>query len=240
MDNISTENSQTSTETSGSAQQTQVSQDSLLSQGQGQVGIPEKFLVDGQPDYEKLTKSYLELEKKFGTKVAVSDPNEYDFKFQQEDQWDLEQFNAFKATASELGLSKEQFNTAMQLYEQNISQLVESYTPTAEKTNAVLEKEWGKDFEPNLKLAFNAFQAFAPEGVDINDPAIGNNPQVIKLLASIGRQMGEDSGISTATTAKGSSVSPLEIQELMSRSDYWTNKEVQKIVQNFYSSGNKL
>jgi hypothetical protein len=239
MDNISNEQGLDVNQTSGDAQPTSV-EGSSLSQGQGQVSIPEKFLVNGEPDYDRLTKSYLELEKKIGTKIGVSDPTEYDFKFQNEDSWNAEQFNDFKQKAVELGLSKEQFNFAMGVYEQNVQQLVESFTPSADKTTALLQQEWGKDFESNLTLAFNAFNAFAPEGIDVNDPAIGNNPSVIKLLSSIGRQMGEDSGINTNADVKGSGVSPLEIQEYMARPDYFTNKEVQKIVSEWYAQGNKL
>lgn len=232
MDNISSDVSQEIDNNSVDAQQTPVS-DSVLSQSQNTVSIPDKFLVNGEPDYNKLTQSYLELEKRIGTKVPVSDSAEYDFKFQAEDLWDTEQYEAFKGTAAELGLSKDQFNAAMQLYEQNMTEVISQLTETPEKCSEELQQSWGKEYDTNLKSAFNAFQAYAPEGLNIDD--IGNNPKVIKLLANIGKQMGEDPGINTQSTTRGTSMSKLEIQELQSRPDYWTNREVQNIVSKWYA-----
>jgi hypothetical protein len=237
MDNITTDESQVVDTQAVDAQQIQTTE-STLSQGQDTVSIPEKFLVNGEPDYNKLAQSYLELEKRIGTKVPVTDANEYDFKFEAEDRWDIEQFQEFKNTASELGLSKDQFNTAMKIYEQNMNAVIDSFTETPEKCSAQLQQEWGNDYEPNLKLAYNAFQTFAPQGLNIDE--IGNNPTMIKLLASIGQQIGEDRGLNTQAAVKGSGLSPLEIQEYMARPDYYTNREVQKIVSEWYASGNKL
>lgn len=197
-----------------------------------EIAIPEKFLVDGKPDYNKLASSYLELEKKIGSKIAPTDPKEYAYEFKAADRFDTEQVEAFKQKAGELGFTRDQFAAAMSIYEDNVLALVDQYTQTPEKASAALKEAWGDNYDANLKSAFAAFNTF---GQDIAIEEIGNNPTVIKLLANIGKQIGEDRGINNNATSKGTTLSKLEIQELQARPDYWTNPEVQKIVNTWYS-----
>ena len=174
----------------------------------------------------------MELEKKIGSKIAPSDPSEYAYEFKAADRFDAEQVEAFKQKAGELGFTRDQFAAAMSIYEDNVLALVDQYTQTPEKASAALKEAWGQDYDANLKSAFAAYNAF---GQDIAIEEIGNNPSVIKLLANIGKQIGEDRGINNNATSKGAAMSKLEIQELQARPDYWTNPEVQKIVNTWYS-----
>jgi hypothetical protein len=199
--------------------------------------IPEKFLEDGKPNFEKLSKSYSELEKKLGGKVPVSSPDEFDFQFQNPDQWDAKGLEDFKNFAVEKGFSKEQFNDALSLYEQNVTQMLDALTPSAEKTEQVLRQEWGKSFDKNMNLAAKAFNTFAPEGFDVN--SIGNDPNVFKLLSAIGAQLNEDSIPNSHSVNVGSKMSKLEIEEILKSPDYRTSKEKQKIVSSWFESNYK-
>ncbi|BBL56997.1 hypothetical protein [Methylomonas koyamae] len=198
-----------------------------------EIKVPDKFLVDGQPDYQKLTKSYIELEKHIGAKAPVTDPAEYDFQFQNPDQWDAQGLEEFKKFAVEKGYSKEQFNDALALYEQNVSKMLENIVETPQKATATLKEKWGNDFDGNLKDAFKAFNTFAPEGFDIH--SIGNNVPALELLAHIGKQLKEDN-IPSTTSSSPTKMSKLEVEELMRSSDYLENREKQRIVTEWYNS----
>lgn len=195
--------------------------------------VPEKFLVDGKPDYEKLVKSYTELEKHLGSKIGVSSADEYDFQFQEPDNWDSEQFTAFKEQAKEWGMSKDQFNNAMALYEESMLQVVEQNRQTPEKAEAALKEVWGKNYESKMQNAGKALAQFGSDEIDIN--VIGNNPEVIKLLSIIGSQLGEDAIVPASKSLPGAGLSKLEIDALMARPDYFENKEVQTMVSNWYN-----
>jgi hypothetical protein len=235
-----TDNLQTSVESSGSLLSSFSGQTEQTSEQQSDTDysfIPEKFLEDGKPNIEKLSKSYSELEKKLGGKVPVSSPDEFDFQFQNPEQWDTKGLEDFKNFAVEKGFSKEQFNDALSLYEQNVSQMLDAFTPTPEKAVSVLKQEWGKSFDRNMQLAGKAIDTFAPSGFDIS--SIGNDPNVIKLLSAIGSQLTEDSIPNSHSVNAGSKMSKLEIEEILKSPDYRTSKEKQKIVQEFYATNYK-
>ena len=209
-------------------------QESLLTQ-EPSVQVPSKFIKDGNPDYESLTKSYVELEKKLGSKIPVADPIEYDFEFKDQSLWDSQVYDQFKQQAVEMGLSKDQFNSALSIYEDQISGLLDSQIQSPERAQSELQSRWGKDFDSNMKLAQKAFKEFVPADYDVNK--IGNNPDVIELLSYVGRQLNEDTGPSIErTSSTKQSLSRLEIEEYMKRPDYWQNNEVQNIVSNWYNN----
>jgi hypothetical protein len=196
--------------------------------------IPSKFLKDGQPDYDAMTKAYVALESKLGSKVPVSDSTEYDFAFQNPDSWNQDEFAAFKDQAVQLGLSKEQFNSAMSLYEQNMNAVLDQYAPSAEKAQSTLQTNWGDQYDANMKSAAKAIETFYPDA--FNDPELGSNAKFIQVMSKIGQQLKEDSAPSAVNTGKGTGVSKLEIEALMARPDYLTNQEVQKTVTAWYEA----
>jgi hypothetical protein len=212
-----------------------VSNDTLLTQQEDQsLQVPSKFLVDGKPDYTKLTQSYIELEKRIGSKVPVSDANEYEYAFQDENNWDQERLAEFKQQAVEMGMSKDQFKSALGLYEKNISEVIDQYVQTPEKAETQLKDAWGTEYDANMKSAQKAFKAFVPADIDVF--RIGNNPDVIQILAAIGKQMGEDKGPGLDKSQNAdTTMSKLEIEDLMKRPDYWQNQEVQRIVSSWYN-----
>lgn len=198
--------------------------------------FPEEFYVDGQPDLTKLSTSYKELTEKVSQFQSVADIKDYDFNFESPDAWDEESFTEFKTLAKDLGLSKDQFSGAMKLYERNVSQLMEKLAPSADTAKNVLSKEWGNQFDTNIKSASLAFQKFG-QGIDKEE--LGNNPAMYKLLANIGKQLSEDKLSTTLKSSPSAGYTKLQIQEMQQRPDYWTNTEVQKIVTDWYNNNYK-
>lgn len=196
--------------------------------------VPEKFLKDGEPDFEKLAKSYTELEKKIGAKAPAIDVADYKYEFQKPEDFDMDGFEAFKGIALENGLTPKQFETVIGLYENSVSAMLDDLRPSAEKASQILSEEWGDDMSVNMKSAFRAFKQFAPDDLDIN--AVGNDPNVIRLLANIGKKMNEDTGFSKNYSNANTKMSKLEVDEMMRSSDYFENREKQKIVSEWYNS----
>jgi len=193
--------------------------------------VPEKFLnEDGEPDFEKLAKSYSALEKKLGNKAAQAPESidEYEYDFKDPEVVNNEEAQKFKEEALEHGLTKEQYQWLMGYFEQMNEANTKASIDYAENT---LKEAWGDAYEDNLVNARKAYDVFADEDMNIDE--IGNNPTIIKLLAKIGAEIGEDSNVNTkAAPAQG--MTELEIQELMSSDDYWTNSVKQKIVQDWF------
>ena len=72
------------------------------------------------------------------------------------------------------------------------AQMLNETTWTYEKTESNLKEAWGNDFVTNANAAQRAFTEFAPSDVNPHDP-VWNHPGVMKLLARMGAEIGEDS-----------------------------------------------
>ena len=214
-----------------------VTTDEVVTEGQEQEGssIPEKFLnEDGTPDYDRLSKSYTELEKKFGSKVSAESANDYDYQFENEDIFDSEaDLGDIKEQMLELGVSKEQFSGVMGMWENAVVDIVNELQGTPERATEALKEEWGDAMDSNLQNARAAWDAFAAEGMNID--AVGNNPTMIALLAYIGAQMGEDVKPPAGGNA-GTGMTETEMNDIMARDDYWTNQELQAKVAGYFAS----
>jgi hypothetical protein len=198
--------------------------------------FPEKYLKDGQPDYDALTKGYHELSDMMRRTrpTAAKSVDEYSVEGL-EIPFDEERLGEVKTRLLDMGLSSEQFKNLMPLYQEEMERLAGQVMDTPEKAESELKEAWGDSFEANLKDAFRAFKTYAPQDVDIN--AIGNNPHVLKLLSAIGKELSEDSTPSKTKQDTGAvSMSEDEINELRNRDDYWINEEVQKKVQSYYKA----
>lgn len=196
--------------------------------------VPEKFLKDGKPDWEALTKSYKHLEQQFskGLHKPADAPDEYNYDFGEGREINPEAMSAFKQAAMENGLSPKQFEFVMGQYDAAFNEIVEQYKPSIDKASKVLTEAWGDSFDVNVENAVRAFDAFAPEGLDRDK--IGNIPEVMMLLASIGAQMGEDKAPSSSSAQ--SSLTEMEIADLRARPDRYTNKEVARKISEYYAS----
>jgi len=196
--------------------------------------MPDKFMFEGKPDYEKLATSYKHLEGKLGEKTNVAPDSIDDYKYEYKN---AETFNendeatkAFKEDALAMGISSEQYNKLMGWFETHAA---DQAVGNIENTTATLKEAWGGDYSGQLGNAQKAFKSLSDDTMDV--AALGNNVDVMKMLAKIGSEMGEDSNMGVAT-ARNTGMTVLERDELMSSDDYWTNKEKQKMVANWYSS----
>lgn len=156
---------------------------------------PKKFLKsDGTPDYERLAKSYVGLEKKLGAKpfIPAASADEYEWT-PPENGVELpeEGLAQFKAEALEQGFTNKQYQFLMNRYNEVVVGMRDAGY-TADKAEATLKAEWGKDFNQQLGRARAGFDEFAPADADPNDP-VWNHPAVLKLLARMGGELGEDS-----------------------------------------------
>lgn len=166
--------------------------------------VPEKFMKDGEVNLAALVKSYKHLERKQGSgDVPPASPDAY--KLDDKPEWVSDEDMAEVAKfAHENKLSQEQFKAVVGKYVEDVSALIEEITPTPQKCEAQLLEQLGGNKEALAKevtLARKAFAAYAPEGVDMNAPEIGNNPALIRILAKIGAGMGEDKPVSGASPA---------------------------------------
>jgi len=195
--------------------------------------VPKKFMKDGGPDLQGLAKSYANLEKRLGSRSLASEAIEdYVFETKHGFQYDPEVSSAFKAEAQKMGLSPEQYAWAMEKYEESVA----GSTVTAEAAEKALRNDWGKSFDTNLSYARSAWEAFGPSDMDINE--VGNNPAVLKILARVGAELGEDKPTArNATPSRG--MTETQINEIINSKDYRANKEKQKLVSDWYEANYK-
>ncbi|WP_325775653.1 hypothetical protein [Acinetobacter pollinis] len=106
----------------------------------------------------------------------------------------IEENKAFLDRAHQAGLSNDQLKFVLGEYSEIIPKVMEGVQQfKTEDCTASLQKDWGNNTKENLGLALKAAQSAGLTLDQINaDPAIGNNPAVIKMLAHFGKQMAED------------------------------------------------
>lgn len=197
--------------------------------------VPPKFLnEDGTPDFKKLSTSYSNLEKKIGQKpnIGASSIDEYDFNFGEGFEVDNERGTAFKQKALELGFSKLQYDLVMETHKA----MIEANTWTADKSEQALKQAWGNEYESQTKAALRAFGEFAPSDVNPHDP-VWNHPSVMKLLARLGAEVGEDTVGGKNGGTQAQAMTEAEVAELMRSADYRAgNKELHAKVTQWYQS----
>jgi hypothetical protein len=185
------------------------------------------------PQFEELAKGYTELQQKFSSTRPSAPKSADEYVFEAKDiELDPELASAFKTEAHKAGLSIDQYKFVMGKYAEQIS----ASMPTAEKAEAALKGEWGDKYDSNLAAANKAWKAYAG---DIQDIAVMNNPTVIKLLAKIGAEIGEDTS-SQAPAAADPGINESEVRDLMMKPDYWSRKDYQAKVDAYLQRGGKL
>lgn len=187
--------------------------------------VPAKFLKDGEPDWQSMSKSYTALEKKLGSKGAMAPDtiDAYDY------QAKVEISPEFKEKALKEGkLSAEQYKWVASQYEQ----LLDIATPTAEKAEAVLRERWGDEFESKAMRAMKAYEVFVPSHISIEE--IGNNPIILDILAQVGTELGEDTSPRKPAAAQVGTTKE-DIFKLMNEKDYYRNKDKQNLVAEWYA-----
>lgn len=191
--------------------------------------VPPKFLRDGKPDFEGMSKSYIALEKKIGQKghLAPESIDAYEYK-PETLQLDDNANKAFKEDALKAGLSPQQYQWALQQYEKAHAETAQ----TPAKAEAYLKESWGDAFDSNMANALKAYDTYV--GSHIPMDSIGNNPLIIDVLARVGAELGEDKVVNKSK-ASSAGVSKADIEALMKEPDYWKNSTKQAQVSEWYA-----
>ena len=200
--------------------------------------VPDKFMKDGEPNFENLSKSYTELEKKLQSSrpLAPESIDGYQFSednpFPYEDQLDADSFKQFKEQALEMGITNDQYNFIMNYYGQRMDEL-----PHLQDHREALQAKWGDQFDAKIKAANNAVAKYFPEGDISKYPELANHPVLTEMLANIGSASKESVTTNDKTgSVPKSSYSELEIQEMMKSSDYHDNATKQNIVRQYFQT----
>ncbi|WP_269915324.1 hypothetical protein [Acinetobacter sp. HY1485] len=148
----------------------------------------------------------------------------------------IEENKAFLDRAHEAGITNDQLKFVLGEYNDIIPKVAEGMQQfKTEDCTATLQKEWGDDTKANLGLALKAAQSAGLTIDQINaDPAIGNNPAVIKLLTHFGKQMQEDVPPQNTQPTTSEDVSQLMASEAYMNPNHPDHKRVYEQVQRSY------
>lgn len=127
----------------------------------------------------------------------------------------------FLGKAHAAGMTQAQLDMVMSAYHETAQQLVGGNRQLSEEEcTADLRKDWKDDatFKGEVNKAFKAVQAYGGEDAQAILADHGNDPRLIRLLARVGGEMGEDRSINPGGTLQGGQ----SIESLMS-SEAYTN-----------------
>lgn len=180
--------------------------------------LPEKFAVKGEDgaldiaaSSKKLAEGYTNLEKLVGSgEKPPKTPEEYDLKLGEGVKFDAEAFEEMKKDpemqsflkgAHAKGLTNDQVNYVLSEYLPRVQTVAEGAQQLdLQAAQTELKELWGEhDYNQNIELATAAFKAFVPAKYQdrINDL---RDPLIVSILASVGKEMGEDSPSTNAIT----------------------------------------
>ena len=225
------------------------------SQGQA-VAIPEKYQVkkeDGSLDIEasslKLAEAYGHLEKRMGS-GDVPPKNADDYQIAVPDalqgQWDPKTdplMADFLKDAHAQGLTQKQVDMVMGKYFALAPQLVEGGKQvSADECVADLKKEWTTDeqYKAEVGKALKAAQAFGDKDAQAIIDQYGNDPRIIRLLARVGAEIGEDSAINpSGQLPGGQTVEQMMMSEAYSNPKHADHARVSAQVQAYFDAKSK-
>jgi len=128
------------------------------------------------------------------------------------------QIEEFKGEAHRLGLNKQQFAGLVRFMAEKGQQGAQAAEVNMEEVQkqsvAALQQEYGAAYEQNLSLAKSAVEQFGGEELKtmLNQTGLGNNPELIKAFARIGKMVASDEIIGRGGR-ESFVLSPTEAQE---------------------------
>lgn len=168
--------------------------------------IPAKYwnAEKGEVNTEAWAKSTVSLENRMRD-IGLPPERAEDYKFEvpkemQEAGIDLDpaMSRAFQAKAHEMGFTQKQYEGAMGVYFEHMGALAnQTMAFSAEKAKIDLLGFYKTEdaLKQNVRLAYKAFSAYADQkDMDLID-SVGNIPAVVRILAKVGAEMGEDPGV---------------------------------------------
>jgi hypothetical protein len=208
--------------------------------------IPEKYRVakaDGQIDIEasarKVADAHRHLEQRLGSgDIPPKTPEEYDIKglpetVKIEDIKADPEMQSFLKSAHGKGLTNDQVSFVLNEYLARAPKLVENGQKlTAEDTTKALREVWKDEsgYQQNMGHAFKAASAIADKAgvtfADLEKSGLGDHPLFIRLMASIGPEMSDDT-IPSGANAMISSDWDDQVAELRANPAYTDQKHPQ-------------
>ncbi len=212
-----------------------------------ETAIPDKFKVvleDGSVDYKatvaKMNESYSYLEKKVGTgEFAPKSVDEYKIEregFSFEDFKADESNQQFLSEAHKHGITNRQLDFLLSEYDKRAIDLVSNNSQfDTDTTIQSLQSEWGSNYESNIFSAIRAAKSAGLTEEQINNPSIGNNVDVIKVLSYFGSQIAEDKPINNGT-AVNTDITSLMRSEAFFDPKHPDHKSVKAQIDSYYNS----
>lgn len=208
-------------ETTTTTETTETTDTTLLGGQEGQGG-------EGQQATEQVT-----------TPATVATPDDYSVEIEG---FNFDEFKAidenkeFLKEAHEAGLSNEQLGFVLNKYNQIIPEVMAQMSQMQNETcTETLQKEWGAETQANIGLAKKAAYAAGLSDDEMQNPTIGNNPTVIKLLAHFGKQLSEDIPPQNTQQSSGEDVQELMRSEAYSNASHPDHKRVTEQVNRWYA-----
>lgn len=201
--------------------------------------VPEKYRVNGEPDFQKLTKGYNELAKMMGSRPSAPESfDKYTLPTIEGVELKDEQFKGFKEWAHKNQLSQSQFDaTVNELVDLQIG-IHESYNWTPAKAEVELRKSWSdpKAYDKNLSLAQRFTKAYLKEG---EYQSLRSNPEFIQIAAMIGAELGESGRVNHASILPQEDVEKLLGSEAYADPTHPEHATVHAKVQAHYQNAQK-
>jgi hypothetical protein len=221
---------------------------SALASGATPPQIPEKYQVkkeDGTLDIEasslKLAEAYGNLEKRIGTgDIPPKTADEYEITIPDALKSAIDPatdplIGDFKKDALAAGLTQKQMDFVMGKYFDIAPQLVAgSQRLSADDCVASLKAEWKTDeqYKAEVGKAYKAAVGFAGNDADGIIKDYGNDPRIVRLLARVGSEMGEDRSPNPGgSQTGGASVDALMASEAYNNPRHADHARVSKQVQ---------
>jgi len=140
----------------------------------------------------------------------------------------------FLSAAHQMGLTRYQAQAAINWYyselQSDLTQGQSAFDNQTAELDAALRKEWGNDYDKNIEYGSRALEAFGdPETLDQLEDIVGS-ASVVRMMARIGRSMGEAGGLGSGIGAGQQKNLEDELSTLMKREDYWHNEDIQRRV----------
>jgi len=182
--------------------------------------VPAKYwdAEKGEVRYEAWAKSTQQLEQRMrdvGLPPKTADEYKFDMPGELKEagvDLDPAMAKSFREEAHAAGLTQKQYEFVMGKYFGSLSALADQTKQfSADKARADLMGYYKTeaDFNKNVRLAYQAFSAYAgPQDAELID-TIGNIPAVVRILAKVGAELKEDPGVSPDAILDVESVSTL-------------------------------
>jgi len=185
-------------------------------------------------DVESLAKTVVHQQKVLGSRIPIPKTDEerselytklgrpesgeaYDFTIPDthKSHFNEDQVKEFRNVAHQIGLNNEQTKALIDFQVKSVDHELQrqsiNLSATKQTTEDTLKKEWGYDYDKQVRNAQRALQVYGNEELnELMNGEAGNIPAVIKLFARLGSEVTEDMAKNTQNNSLATS--PLDAQ----------------------------